>query len=235
MTMADSKFRHKARFISAEFLVIVLGVLVALGVDEFRADRADDALEDEYGLRLIADLQADSAYFAWFGNVLNIKAEVLQSLLNEPAEFREVDDPVRKMSGLVYSTFVGLPHLSGATFQELQSTGRLGLLDDREIRSALGSHYAQYSRISEIMDERFGPYREAVFAALPGQMQFEARLDSTQVDPVALADGLGRLTEVPGIEEAVNAELAYTASMLFFLGEADHRTADLLHRLRQAY
>ena len=76
------------------------------------------------------------------------------------------------MTDVIYSTYLGLPNGSTATFRELQSTGRLGLIEDEEIRSALSEHHALYERITEIMDVRFGGYRELVFSSMPGTMQF---------------------------------------------------------------
>lgn len=231
--MPESSLRQRGKFVFAEFFVIVLGVLVALGVDEYRTELAEDALEAEYGDRLIADLVADSATFEWFEGVLNTKAAVLTQLLADPNAFVEFDDPVVKMTRVVYSTFVGLPQASAVTFNELQTTGLLSLFDDEEIRSALGAHYAGYGRITEILDDRFGLYREAVFASLPGTLQFESRLDTTAVDPEALRSGLQRLIQVPDIEAAANAEMAYTASMLFYLREADQTAAALRQLLRE--
>ena len=235
LSLAGSTTRQRVRFVLAEFVVIVLGVLVALGVDEFRGERADRALELEYGHRLIADLEADSSYFAWYRGVLADKGAVLTSLLTDPEAFANVANAEVKMDLVVYSTFIGLPQVSVATFEELQTTGRVGLLQSASLRNDLGFHYAEYSRMSEILDERFGPYRERVFAALPGSLHFAARLDTEPVDPDALATGLRRLVSLPDIEEAANAELAYTASLLLNMGYAEARTSELLVQLRDLY
>jgi hypothetical protein len=45
----------------AEFLVIVVGVLVALGVDSWAGDRADRVLEREYLHRLLDDVNSPSS------------------------------------------------------------------------------------------------------------------------------------------------------------------------------
>ena len=233
--MAESNLRHRTKFVLVEFFVIVLGVLVALAVDEFRAERADDALEVEYGRRLIADLETDSAYFAEFRTILDTKAQILTWLLTEPDRLLSFEDPLETMAAVVYSTFVGLPQASRATFEELQSTGRLGLLESREVRSALGAHFAGYARITEILDDRFGGYREMVFAALPGVLQFESRSNPEVVDGEALRIGLRRLVNLEGVEAAANAELAYTGSLIFYLSEAQGQTGTLLQQLREAY
>ena len=233
--MASSSFQERARFLTSEFFVIVLGVLVALGVDEFRSERGDRALEREYGTRVIEALENDSTNLAWFEGVLSQKAGLLRGLLQDPERFTEFEDPDAKMDSLVYSTFVGLPSLSDETFVELQSTGRLGLLESSDLRSALGLYYAEYARMTEILDERFGIYREMVFAAVPGDLHFAARLETGAVDPEELAVGLQRLAETSGVFEAANAELAYTASMLYYLDLTAVKTDELLASLREVY
>ena len=83
---------------------------------------------------------------------MQIKAETLEELLTSKIDFAIDDDPVRKMSALTYSTFIGLPSLNSATYQELQSTGNLGLIRNADLRSELTNHYSIYGRIVEILD-----------------------------------------------------------------------------------
>jgi hypothetical protein len=57
--MTSSRSRIPWPRLVAEFLVIVVGVLVALGVDQWVQDRQDRALEAEYLERLLADVRYD--------------------------------------------------------------------------------------------------------------------------------------------------------------------------------
>lgn len=56
-----SETSQKAKRLLSEFVIIVFGVLAALGVDEWRGIRQDRLAERQYVQRLIADLVRDSA------------------------------------------------------------------------------------------------------------------------------------------------------------------------------
>jgi hypothetical protein len=60
----------------SEFFVIVVGVLVALGVDSWASERADRTAEVEYLEQLATELRLDSALFAGFlmPNVIEARA-----------------------------------------------------------------------------------------------------------------------------------------------------------------
>lgn len=57
--MSTGQGRRGWTRLGAEFFVIVVGVLVALGVDDFRARRADIAMEHFLLTQLREDLEAD--------------------------------------------------------------------------------------------------------------------------------------------------------------------------------
>lgn len=225
----------RVRFLAAEFVVIVIGVLVALFVDQLIAQRQDRVAEGEYVSRLKTDLAADTLEFAWFRGVLGQKAGFLDAVLGSDPDLLLVADPPAAMATLRYSTFIGLPAITGATFQELQSTGSLRLLQSPEVRSRLTDYYSEYHRMTTILDQRFGGYREIVFASVPGDLEYASRLDSLAVDAEALRTGLDNLVAHPGLTAAVNAELSYTAALLFYLNESSERARTLLGLLEERY
>ena len=49
---------------AGEFVVIVIGVLVALALDQWASTRADRVSEGEYLAALIADLETDARYLS---------------------------------------------------------------------------------------------------------------------------------------------------------------------------
>src|SRR5210317_1725058 len=76
------------RFLLGEFFVIVLGVLVALWVDQIQAARSDANLEVEYLESLRIDLDADLAQFdstdVWLRKQEAAAATVLALYAGEP-------------------------------------------------------------------------------------------------------------------------------------------------------
>ena len=220
----------KLRSVAGEFFVIVAGVLVALGVDEWRENLADQALEAEYLQRLRTDLESDTANFAWFERVLEAKESVLLDLKS--------DDPIRRLQGhenliqdLVYSDFKALPSSQASTFRELQSTGNLKLIRDINLRGKISRYYLGFDHISAILATPSGDYRRLLSESIPGELINGWRLDNTPPDPGALERGLRTLLALPNIGGAVNAELAYTTGMAYYLGDYEASARALLEEL----
>ena len=92
-----------------EFVVIVMGVLAALAVDEWRGDYEDRRTEIDYLDRLRVDIEQDIEKFSSEILVLEKKADFLQSLLDKTIESQFSENPRALMEAKVYSSFRGLP------------------------------------------------------------------------------------------------------------------------------
>jgi hypothetical protein len=146
-----------------EFLVIVLGILVALAVDSWSEERDNRVLEQEYLARIKEDLEWDLAEIEEA-----IRASILQGRsattllyeLNDPLadhvpRFRsdrlvaidfsvpaneEFEIPLKRLVWLAARTRSFDPRQS--TYNELLATGRILVIDDTELRLSLIDHYA---------------------------------------------------------------------------------------------
>lgn len=66
---------------------------------------------------------------------------------------------------------------------------------------------------------------------MPGEVTYRWRVGDGQIDAAGLEDGLLALTSASDLEEAVNSELAYTASMVFYLRSYEQDARTLLEDL----
>lgn len=221
--------------LSAEFVVIVIGVLAALAVDQWRNALDDRALELEYAGRLKADLAADTLRFSEFETPLTLKIGLLVKLLESGGVPPPVEDANAMMYRLRYSTYVAIPESQSETFREMESSGTLGLLSHIGLRGSLAGYYAGHRFMSDILSTSFGGYRELVTGALPGGLWYESQIDSTVIDPIDLEHGLRVLVTHPELESAVNSELAYATSMTFYLRQFRAQAEDLLAQLEAEY
>jgi hypothetical protein len=129
----------------AEFVVIVVGVLVALGVDSHVSWRNDRRLEQEYLERLYEDVQYDLAELDFIEEVSEAALAYLDTLSNAET-LLDVDD-TRLLAAIRVASISREPDLSRSTFRELVSSGRIGLIRSRAVRTEL----AGYDRIIEEM------------------------------------------------------------------------------------
>jgi hypothetical protein len=229
--MTQTKSFRRLRSLLGEFVIIVAGVLAALAVQQWQNAMDDRELEAAYIERLRADLAADTASFAEFDRTyVAAKASVLSDLLAEDPLDRLGERP-DLMQDLSYSSFIALPTNRPATFEELQSTGGLSLLRDIELRGAISSYYSGFEHISRILSVPDGDYRQRLSRAMPGNAIYDWRLSSKQPSDAVLREGIMALLREPGLEAAVNSELAYTATMAFYLNSYRLEAVELLARL----
>jgi hypothetical protein len=143
----NMSLRVNWRFLLGEFVVIVLGVLVALWVDQVRADRADAELRVEYLESFLIDLEADLAQFdstdAWYRRQEAAAAKVL-ALYDGPQPSGSIEDLVAAVESAGWQY---VPTISRNTVDDLRSTGNLRLLRDPGLRRAISIYYAMVENV----------------------------------------------------------------------------------------
>jgi hypothetical protein len=181
----------------AEFFLIVAGVLAALAADTAFENRRDNELRDEYLARIEADLKSDAEAInyriAFFNDVQVFCGDVLNWL--------GADEPVDKDTLLAsfYAAEVWAFLPSRSTFEDLQSTGNIRLLDDIELRTSLSRYYnrADTSRAGWNPAE---DYREVIRGVIPNDVQALIRQNCPTTDnmderPTGFPD-----CELPGVD-----------------------------------
>jgi hypothetical protein len=164
----------------SEFLVIVLGVLVALGVDEWREALSDRSLETQYLQRVEDDLRKgrvvlDAMRRKHDGASRN--ADLVMPYLLGHAELP--GDTTTFLAALYRSgrslaaTFPG--EFPRTTVQELQSTGRLGLIRDSNMRASILEYYAQIEAAGGLLDLLPPSYRDFIRRRIPASVQAAIR------------------------------------------------------------
>lgn len=138
---ASNRVRGNAVWLrmAAEFLVIVVGVLVALAVDSWASSRKERQLEDEYLLRLLDDVRYDLNEIEFVTAISAAGLAYADSLLRYPGRWPEPD---RLVGAVLIASNARVPDLSRNTLRELVNSGRIALLRSAEVRQAL----AQYDR-----------------------------------------------------------------------------------------
>ena len=157
--------------LGAEFTVIVLGVLVALGVESYREDQEERELELEYLERLIVDFHDD---YLRIENARKATA-IQQQHIDDALEI--LADDGRNSPNDLLSVFMASRSIwsreIGATFQELFGTGQLRIVRNGELRNRLVDFYS-YLSIAIVaapgLDDRI-PYRNIVRGEIPPDLQ----------------------------------------------------------------
>lgn len=130
------------RLLLGEFVVVVVGVLMALWVDQLREARVNAGLEVEYLESLLIDLDADLAQFdstdSWMRRQEAAAATVLALYEGSPPT-EDVADLVAAVETAGHQYF---PAITRNTIEDLRSTGNLRLIRDPALRRAIAAYYA---------------------------------------------------------------------------------------------
>lgn len=202
-----------------EVLVVIVGVLFALQVDNWNDARKNRNLEQVYLARLSSDLQGDIEGFEELRSIFREKYKFVEEIRSGVARDQVLGDPRSWVQRLRYSLFVSLPSVRSATFDELAGSGQLAIIQDLELRSELANYYAEYALMSQILAQPIGDYKLLVYESFPGSLLYEWRTAASVTSEQEVLAGYLTLSDRPGLEGALNAEAAYAGDLVLYCDE----------------
>lgn len=237
------------RRLFGEFFIVVVGVLIALWVDELREARVDAGLEVEYLRSLVTDLDADLAQFdsteAWMRKQESAAATVLALYAGSPPS----EDAADLVAAVETAGWQYWPSITRNTIDDLRSTGNLRLIRDPALRRAIASYYATVENVSipnaNIRDRLWAEYDAHVadvlkpgvrLAVLQRPGMFGQGITSDAVapaDPPSVEDLTAALRAYPPLEIAAGEVLYQTISARAGLEIMRSAALDLRARLER--
>ena len=149
-----------------EVLIVVVGIFIGLQVDDWnqaRQDRSDIAI---YLNRIHDDLSTDAEFFTFLAGEARDKREALEKLKRIIGEDGPPDEDPDSIFGLLEdSSSLGweFPEVQTVTFFDLQSSGKLALIKDAELRTQLSFYYQESLHRSDRIESRITGYAAALY------------------------------------------------------------------------
>lgn len=148
--LADAIRRQDWFTIVIEITVVVIGVFLALQVQQWAQDRADRQTEAAYLSRLYDEVLE---LVATRGSIIEFREYVYASAASAvPAVVGLAQRTLTKDEcfGLGYLSILSNPTSDLAILNELQTTGRLNLVQDEKLKSSIRSYLLQAARERDI-------------------------------------------------------------------------------------
>ena len=216
-----------------EFVIVVVGVFVAIQAGNWNQERNDRQLEQAYISRLVEETKASIEIIEQFERIYAAKNRFILALRDSSLEEFVELYPVGFMEHLDYSSYKALPAMRWETYRELESSGRLLLLRDTGLRSALAGSVADYAEIQKVLLEPIGEYRRLLFETVPSRSYYEwVSTKTTNAAPVRAS--LEAFRNDPRFEAAANAEVSFGADTLFWLRDHRQKLEHILSLLQAA-
>ena len=127
-----------------ELLIVTMGVLIALAINEWNSDRLERAEEVLIVERLVSDLQSDLRGYQRGLEFLPRKEESLRRLHSVLMSADSMPrDLTRFLQDVIHGSNYGWNQYraSRTTFDELLGSGKLGLIRSADVRTAIGEYY----------------------------------------------------------------------------------------------
>jgi hypothetical protein len=163
-----------------ELFIVVVGVLIALAIEQWNSDRLDRVEEVEIIDRFIADLREDLEGVSRIQNILPKKKTQLQRIYDalESSDERPTD-----MGGfladVVASTTQGWNQKRARrmTFDEMLSSGKFSLIRNTSIRATISDYYDFEANERARAEERETGYPDMSYQLVPRATEFELATD----------------------------------------------------------
>lgn len=230
-------FREQNWFaVGLDVLVVIVGILIALAIDEWRQDRADRALELKYIQNLINDLNTDKIILSDYkNNILSQKRKVLETI----GSFNEVPDELDafliNIENLDYAGYQAIPAPNNTTFREVENSSHFRLIEDDDLRKAISLYYEQYQQNFEILSNPLGRYKILFAETFPGHIYIKTMLREDEISHDVVREWLNTLISHPESKAAINAELYYTTDQIYWINAILEKGEALTRSLKMKY
>lgn len=192
--LQSGKVKSYLAYAIGEIVLVVIGILLALQISNWNEVYKDHQLEKVYYCKLLEDVTQDhlllKQLIAENQDRLNSVNQAIHLLQQKNVDRAELGKAMRNSINLIRFNFN--PSLSA--FDDLKSSGKLGILRDLDLKKKLLNYYqvmAGYGDIQNIvadasLDTYMHPTKDLLEAGFP-QIEFvRAELDTTLVDPTQL-------------------------------------------------
>lgn len=223
--------------VGIDFCIVVIGVFIGIQVANWNEARVNRTTETTYLELLQRDLQTTrqelDAQIAFEQFQMRVANDVATIIDSPPSGLR------RQQLGIILTRLGGRRTLrvDSPTFLDLQSSGRLGLISDTDLRSAIVSYFFGVQRLEPIIDknntsfvdERYSDFLEnhsigywlwdegLMGPSHPGRLSSMLAEHGTYVDARLIDTGGGRLMLPPDdlFWKDVKARLAKRSGIAF--------------------
>lgn len=150
------------KYAIGEILLVVIGILIALQINNWNENRKSQQAKRIYIERLINDLKTDTTAFSFHIKNVQSKADDGKYIMSVIEESKPIVNNKEFVLRLQNVGRVNVPKKANNTFLDLQSTGNLKLFKSNSIVNAIRSYYITevdfwYARYIERTTEGYLP------------------------------------------------------------------------------
>jgi hypothetical protein len=141
--LQEGKIANYLKYAIGEILLVVIGILIAVQVNDLNNDKKDKKMEKRYISDLIQDLQADSIAIAYFKKISDEQVRTKNNIVNHyNGHSYPKDSLVHYFDSQWKPIYNFTPILT--TLEEMKSTGRISVISNLDLRRKILETYNKY-------------------------------------------------------------------------------------------
>ena len=141
--LTENKFSKYMIYAIGEIILVVIGILIALSINNWNEERKESLIEQNYLRRLLVDLESDYKTLTFTKglsnnriNQVNILSDVIKNQSQSNENLTLIIESIEKVTWRSY-----LP-LSKIVYNELLNSGKMSLIQSEKLRNSLSNYYA---------------------------------------------------------------------------------------------
>ena len=147
----NASFHKYFIYAIGEIILVVIGILIALQINNWNEDRKNRSLEGEYYGRLLEDITQDGERI---GTLIKLSEERLKAS-NQAVRLLQQDNPrkieVGQQNALAIKAIYADFKPSNSAFEDLKSGANLNIIQDKSVIKALNNYYNDIESIKSVI------------------------------------------------------------------------------------
>ena len=150
--MSENKVRKYLAYAIGEIVLVVIGILIALQINNWNEARKEHRLEHGYYCKLLEDVEQDISQI----HLQITRTEERLAASNEMLRLLQLDNPPvdevlkQNLGAISLITYTFRPNL--AAYEDLKSSGNLIILRDEAVKKQVIEYYSTLDGMIDVMD-----------------------------------------------------------------------------------
>ena len=168
--LSENKFSKYLIYAIGEIVLVVVGILIALAINNWNEQKKNDEAESEYYCRILQDLELDkqkiNEIIATYDNRIRVSKEILL----------ELDSGKNDKNFLLNKFLIAFRGEAfvprNVTFQDMVSSGNIRLIKDSEIKNSLIQFYSELENKVSHLQQNSDENSKQAFSLINSSIEF---------------------------------------------------------------
>jgi hypothetical protein len=148
----DNQFFKYSRYAIGEIILVVIGILIAIQVNNWNEEKKNHEKENLLLMRMKSDLELDIIYLQ---NRMLQSKKIVQDHFKALEELYLIQDSISHIRELLNLIDFGSEMLTvqNSTYEEINNTGKIELINNMDLKNELNNYYNDCSKAEKHFEE----------------------------------------------------------------------------------